>query len=68
MFGTDVLQNVVHGCSSKEQAQLKIEKVFGHLEFNPDGTVRGILLVLLAFGDLCGEKLCHCDQHITCVW
>lgn len=42
MFGTDVLHNAVHGCSNKEQAQHKIEAVFGSLEFNPDGTVRGI--------------------------
>ena len=42
MFGTDVVHNAVHGSSSKEQAQHKIETVFGSLEFNPDGTVRGI--------------------------
>ncbi|XP_070186039.1 thioredoxin domain-containing protein 6-like isoform X4 [Littorina saxatilis] len=40
-FGQDVLQNAVHGCSNKEDAQQKIKKIFGHLEFAADGTVKG---------------------------
>ncbi|XP_070186058.1 thioredoxin domain-containing protein 6-like isoform X20 [Littorina saxatilis] len=36
-FGQDVLQNAVHGCSNKEDAQQKIKKIFGHLEFAADG-------------------------------
>ncbi|XP_070186053.1 thioredoxin domain-containing protein 6-like isoform X15 [Littorina saxatilis] len=39
-FGQDVLQNAVHGCSNKEDAQQKIKKIFGHLEFAADGTVK----------------------------
>ncbi|XP_070186054.1 thioredoxin domain-containing protein 6-like isoform X16 [Littorina saxatilis] len=35
-FGQDVLQNAVHGCSNKEDAQQKIKKIFGHLEFAAD--------------------------------
>ncbi|KAL8583280.1 hypothetical protein ACOMHN_043057 [Nucella lapillus] len=40
-FGTDLLNNAVHGCSSAEEAQQKIHMMFGDLEFNPDGTVKG---------------------------
>ncbi|XP_076450958.1 thioredoxin domain-containing protein 6-like isoform X17 [Babylonia areolata] len=39
-FGHDILHNAVHGASSVEEANRKIEAVFGGLEFNPDGSTR----------------------------
>ncbi|KAK6181619.1 hypothetical protein SNE40_009441 [Patella caerulea] len=40
VFGSSVLENAVHGSSDPEHAKKSIEKVFGHLEFNSDGTVK----------------------------
>ena len=41
MFGTDIMKNAVHGASTKEGAIEKIQMIFGDIEFNEDGTVKG---------------------------
>ncbi|XP_041374379.1 thioredoxin domain-containing protein 3 homolog isoform X2 [Gigantopelta aegis] len=39
-FGENILKNAVHGSSNPEHVKQSINKVFGPLEFNPDGTVK----------------------------
>ena len=41
MFGTDIMKNAVHGASTKEGAIEKIQMIFGDIQFNEDGTVKG---------------------------
>ncbi|XP_059143371.1 thioredoxin domain-containing protein 6-like isoform X2 [Physella acuta] len=41
LYGTDILNNAVHGSSTVEHAKEEIKAVFGDLNFNPDGTLRG---------------------------
>ena len=45
-FGENILKNAVHGSSNPDHAKDTITKVFGPLEFNPDGTVKGIFFNL----------------------
>ena len=40
-FGEDILNNAVHGASNPEQAKATMKAVFGDLQFNKDGTVKG---------------------------
>ena len=40
-FGTDTLKNAVHGSSDVKHAMSSIQKIFGELYFNPDGSTRG---------------------------
>ena len=41
-FGSDVKANAVHGSSNPDQAKKNMELLFGEMEFNPDGTLKGI--------------------------
>ncbi|KAL5005973.1 hypothetical protein ScPMuIL_017131 [Solemya velum] len=40
-FGNTILQNAVHGSSSREQAEMSMKVIFGDLHFKPDGTLQG---------------------------
>ena len=40
LFGTDKMQNAVHGSSNKEKAEAVIKDFFEGVEFNPDGTIK----------------------------
>ena len=40
LFGTDKMQNAVHGSSNKEKAEAVIKEFFEGVEFNPDGTIK----------------------------
>ena len=41
LFGQSVLDNAVHGSSNPDHAEKEIKKIFGEVELNPDGTVKG---------------------------
>ena len=42
-YGHDIKANALHGSSTVEHAVESMKLVFGEsLEFNPDGTVRGV--------------------------
>lgn len=41
-YGSNVLQNAVHGSSNPDHAKTTIQQIFGDLDFNADGTVKGI--------------------------
>ncbi len=43
-FGTDIKANAIHGSSTSHHAIESMKLIFGDLEFNPDGTVKGILI------------------------
>ncbi|XP_005109042.2 thioredoxin domain-containing protein 3 homolog [Aplysia californica] len=40
-FGQDILNNAVHGSSDPDRARVEMKAVFGDLQFNEDGTVKG---------------------------
>ena len=40
-YGTDTLKNALHGSSNPEHAMSTIQKIFGELYFNKDGTAQG---------------------------
>ncbi|ELT87722.1 hypothetical protein CAPTEDRAFT_96991 [Capitella teleta] len=42
-FGKDTLANAVHGSSSAEQAAENIKILFGDIQFQPDGSVKGVI-------------------------
>ena len=44
-FGTTIKENAVHGSSNPDHAKKNIDMIFGELEFNADGTVKGILFI-----------------------
>ena len=46
-YGQDIKANAVHGSSTQEHAKESIKLVFGEMEFNADGTVKGRGLALL---------------------
>ncbi|KAJ8320307.1 hypothetical protein KUTeg_001894 [Tegillarca granosa] len=39
-YGSSVLQNAVHGSSDPDHAKTSIQRIFGDLDFNADGTVK----------------------------
>ena len=41
LFGQSILDNAVHGSSDPEHASVEIKHLFGEVEFNPDGSVKG---------------------------
>jgi hypothetical protein len=41
LFGQSILENAVHGSSTAEHASQEIKSIFGEVEFNPDGSVKG---------------------------
>ena len=44
-YGIDLLKNAVHGSSNVDHAMSTIQKIFGELYFNKDGTTQGTLSV-----------------------
>ena len=46
-YGTDIKANALHGSSNVLHAADNIKMMFGDIEFNADGTVKGIFLFLL---------------------
>lgn len=42
LFGQSILDNAVHGSSSIDHASLEIKQIFGDVEFDPDGSVKGL--------------------------
>lgn len=41
LFGESVLDNAVHGSSNPDHAENEIKQIFGEVELNPDGSVKG---------------------------
>ncbi|XP_064647235.1 thioredoxin domain-containing protein 3 homolog isoform X5 [Lineus longissimus] len=40
-FGKDIKSNAVHGASTEDEAKAEVKLIFGEIEFNKDGTVKG---------------------------
>ena len=53
LFGTDKMENAVHGSSNKEKAEAVIKDFFEGVEFNPDGTIKA-------------EDTGECIVHVGC--
>lgn len=45
-FGVDTMKNAVHGSSTVEKAEEVIKEFFPEVEILPDGTVKGLSLLL----------------------
>ena len=45
LLGKDVLQNAIHGSSTKEQAESKIKALFPEVEINSDGSLTGKMIL-----------------------
>ncbi|CAL1547548.1 unnamed protein product [Lymnaea stagnalis] len=41
LYGTDLINNAVHGSSDAEHVHAEMTRIFGELSFNPDGSLRG---------------------------
>ena len=41
LFGQSILDNAVHGSSNPDHAENEIKTIFGEVEFNSDGSVKG---------------------------
>ena len=47
LLGKDILQNAIHGSSSKNHAILKIKELFPEVEVTENGSVKGMYIYIL---------------------
>ena len=63
LFGTDKMQNAVHGSSNKDKAEAVIKDFFEGVEFNPDGTIKaedtGECIVYVGWNHGCSVVECE---------